>query len=412
MSWRVVSVSVVMALALLGDSLLYVVLPLHAAALGLSGLQVGILLSANRFVRMATNTATSRLLRRMAPGPLFSAATAAAAITTATYAMTPAFALLLLARLLWGLCYSALRLGCFLTVLAATDARGRGRLMGVYQSVSRAGSFVAVVAGGALFDAFGFRAALLTMAAGTALALPLALRWGPDRRSLPTAAPSAADARARPRRRWSLPDPRSPLLAVKWSGFTLAFAARGVVTATLAVYLQRAFGDQLGRDGAVGVATLASWLIGVRWASEICLATPLGALSDRTGRAPAALGWLLAAAAAMALLGVAPSAAIAAAAAVALFVAATGVSATLDAAAGDLAPAERRAQVMSSYADWTDLGAALGPLLALAFIEQIGLRPVYTLGALLLVSAAVGVPLSARGGGWERERRRAGTLPA
>jgi MFS family permease len=384
----VVTVSLVMALALLGDSLLYVVLPLQAAALGLSGVQVGVLLSANRFVRMATNTGAARLLRRMNAGPLFVGATVLAALTTAMYTLTPTFFPFLVARLLWGFSYSALRLGCFITVLATATARTRGRLMGLYQSISRGGSFVAVMAGGALFDALGYRSAVLVMAAGTVLALPLALWRGPMERS---GQPLSASTRE-PRQTDPAPaPPGARLLAVKWSAFALSFVARGVVTATLAVFLRQAFGERLGPGGALGVATLASWLIGVRWLAEIGLAAPLGALSDRIGRTRAAIAWLLVGAVVTLALALAPALGVAVAAAVLLFVASSGLGATLDAAAGDLAPAGRRAEVMSAYVDWADMGAALGPLLALSLAGNLGLRPTYAAGALLLGLGAAAV---------------------
>ncbi len=388
MPTRVVTVSLVMALALLGDSLLYVVLPLQAATLGLSGVQVGVLLSANRFVRMVTNTGAARLLRRMSARPVFAGATVLAALTTAMYTLTPAFLPFLAARLLWGFSYSALRLGCFVTVLSAATDRTRGRLMGLYQSVSRGGSFVAVVVGGALFDALGYRPTVLAMAVGTALALPLALWRGPvegSGRPVPasTSEPRQNDPAPAP--------PRSRLLAVKWSAFALSFVARGVVTATLAVFLRQAFGERLGPGGALGVATVASWLVGVRWLAEIGLAAPLGALSDRMGRARAATAWLLVAAAVTLVLALVPVLGVAVAAAVLLFVAASGLGATLDAAAGDLAPPGRRAEVMSAYADWADLGAALGPLLALSLAGSLGLRPTYIAGALLLGLGAAAV---------------------
>jgi MFS family permease len=411
MKSRVVSTSTVMALALLGDSLLYVVLPLHGPALGLSAFQVGVLLSANRFVRMLTNTGASRLMRRLAPGPFFTAATILASFTTLCYTLLPVFPSFLLARFAWGLSFSALRLGCFITVLGAATDGTRGRLMGTYQSISRAGSFVAVMAGGALFDAFGYRAAVLAMATGTALAVPLALVRGPANvavgRSVTLAKPDTrpeagrADApRPRPATGWQWSRRLAPrrrgrtasrLLAVKWSAFALSFVARGVVTATLSLFLSRDFGEGFGPGGVIGVATLASWLIGVRWASEIGLAAPLGALSDRLGRARAATGWLIAAAAAVLALATAPAVGVALAASIALFVAASGLGATLDAAAGDLASPHRRAEVMSSYADWADLGAALGPLMALTFADSLGLRPTYLLGGVLLVSGAAGV---------------------
>ena len=48
-----VLVSLVLALALPADSLLYAMLPLHAAEFGLSLATAGVLLSANRIVRLA-----------------------------------------------------------------------------------------------------------------------------------------------------------------------------------------------------------------------------------------------------------------------------------------------------------------------------------------------------------------------
>jgi MFS family permease len=395
----------VQALTLLGDSLLYVVLPLQATALGLSGFEVGLLLSGNRFIRMFTNSGASWLMRRFPPGPPFSAATGLAAVTTAMYTLTPQFLPFLLARFLWGLCFSTLRLGCFLTVLAEAGDRSRGRMMGAYRSISRMGSFAAVVAGGAIFDAAGYRAAMLWMAGITTLALPLAVWSGPAVAEENLERQTARSGSSSSGRSWRfpsirLPRPRfglpSPLLAVNWSAFSLSFVARGVVTATIALFLQQAFGDQLGPGGAIGVATLASWLIGVRWLSEIGLAAPLGALSDRAGRVRSAVGWLIVSAVAVLALALAPAVGVAVIAAIVLFVASSGLGATLDAAAGDLAPPERRAQVMSAYADWSDLGAAFGPLLALTLAGTIGLRPSFAFGSVLLALGAVGMVVAFR----------------
>jgi MFS family permease len=397
---RVIVVSTAQALTLLGDSLLYVVLPLQAAALGLSGWQVGVLLSGNRFVRMAANSAAAWAMRRYPPGPPFAAATGLAAVSTALYALTPQFLPFLLARLLWGLCFSTLRLGCFLTVLAEATDRSRGRLMGLYRSTYRLGSFVAVIAGGALFDAHGYRTAMLAMAAGTLLAVPLALWRGP---ATPKEDGGGMKDEVVVEEQDSsfIPPPssfRAQLLAVNWSAFALAFVARGVVTATLALFLQRAFGDRFGPGGTIGVATLGSWLIGARWLSEIGLATPLGALSDRVGRARSAVGWALVATLAMLGLAAAPAVGLAVAAAVSLFVAASGLGSTLDAAAGDLAPPAHRARVMSAYADWSDLGAAAGPLLALTLADALGLRPTYALGAVLLTLGGAAMLVAFRPG--------------
>lgn len=443
MAGRVVAVFVVMALALLGDSLLYVVLPLHAPALGLSGFQVGVLLSANRWVRMLTNRGATWLAARWGSRRMFGGAALLAGVTTALYALTPAFLPFIIARMAWGFCYSTLRLGCFVTVLAAATDRTRGALMGAYQSISRAGSFVAVIAGGALYDLAGYRTAFLIMASGALLAVPLAFWSAPPaetggrgrgrslgifagaRRAGATVAGAEHGAEqrraagrgaghgpgrmmARPRtaaRPHAVGDAR--IIAVKWSGFALAFAARGVVTATLSLFLKSSIGERFGPGGTIGVATLASWLIGVRWAADLGLATPLGALSDRVGRVRAAIGWELACATAILALSVAWNTIGAVGAAVGLFVAASGLGATLDATAGDLAPPDRRARVMTSYADWTDLGAALGPLLALTLAGRMGLRPAYAAGAAMLGLGAASLWLA-----FGRRASHAAAVPA
>lgn len=102
-------VALATAFSLLGDQALYSVLPVMHADLGLSALQVGLLLSVNRWIRLLTNEFAHRLAARRAPTYLLPAALLLGAITTALYAMSSAFTVLLLARMLWGLAWSFIR---------------------------------------------------------------------------------------------------------------------------------------------------------------------------------------------------------------------------------------------------------------------------------------------------------------
>ena len=155
------------AASLFGDSMLYAVMPSRPEDWGLSIGLVGILLSANRLVRLLSNTAAAQLFAWFGPRPPFAAAMVLAVITTATYGWATTFWILLLARIAWGLCWSVLRLGACWTVLdEATDAN-RGFLMGIYSSVARSGSMVGVVAGGLLTDAIGHEWTLTIFAAAT-----------------------------------------------------------------------------------------------------------------------------------------------------------------------------------------------------------------------------------------------------
>ena len=52
-TWKtVVTSSSILSLALVGDALIYAVLPVHAETFGINLVWVGVLLSANRFVRV------------------------------------------------------------------------------------------------------------------------------------------------------------------------------------------------------------------------------------------------------------------------------------------------------------------------------------------------------------------------
>lgn len=57
-------ISIAVALSLLGDQMLYAVLPVTHDAMGVPVTAVGLLLSANRWVRLLTNTLAARTITR------------------------------------------------------------------------------------------------------------------------------------------------------------------------------------------------------------------------------------------------------------------------------------------------------------------------------------------------------------
>ncbi|HAI52328.1 MAG TPA: MFS transporter, partial [Firmicutes bacterium] len=152
-------VSIITALALLGDALLYSILPLYAGSLGISTFMVGVLLSANRWVRLATNTWAARSFARWDFSGIMLAVVLLTALSTAVYAFPLGAALFFLARIIWGACYSHLRLGGYLVALKASG-QSLGLALGTIQSVSRLGSIFAVLGGGLLADRFGYSWAL------------------------------------------------------------------------------------------------------------------------------------------------------------------------------------------------------------------------------------------------------------
>ena len=81
----VVSSSGALSLALLGDALIYAVLPVHAAAFGLTLFWVGVLLSINRFVRVLLYGAIVRITRRVGVRRACIISVFTAALSTAMY---------------------------------------------------------------------------------------------------------------------------------------------------------------------------------------------------------------------------------------------------------------------------------------------------------------------------------------
>lgn len=138
--------------SLLGDTLLYTVLPVQASSLGVSRPTVGVILSLNRWVRLGTNPLAARLYERFPAGLLVLAAILLTGVSTAMYAVPTALALFFAGRLLWGLCYSILRLGSFLAALDDVSAHA-GRRIGNTRAIWGFGYF-----GGAVFAPFAFEA--------------------------------------------------------------------------------------------------------------------------------------------------------------------------------------------------------------------------------------------------------------
>ncbi len=382
-----VAVSLAVAATLPGDALLYAVLPVVWAELGLELWMVGVLLGANRAVRLATNPwAGALVVRRGIHGP-FTAAVFATAGVTAAYAVAPGFAALLALRLVWGALWSFLRLGGFLAALSAGDM-GRGQALGFYNGIANLGTLLAMATGGLLTDAFGFRA---TMVGFALLALPAGLAmWregpGPEDEARETAAEAPAEWPGA-LRRW----------AVYGGALVTGMAGSPLVLATLGLRLVEVHGEQIAIGGALlGAATLNGALLGVRFALQPVWAPLAGRLSDRFGRRPfAALVGGVCAASLLAL-SVQEQLAGTVVVAVFLFLSGAALRVSCDAMAGDAAPASGRARFMGWYSNAADLGTAVGPLLAYPLVEAIGLGAVYRLGAAFLTLGGAAVLLAHR----------------
>lgn len=173
--WRaVIGSSAIMSLALIGDALLYAVLPVYAESFGLTLPWVGVMLSANRVVRVFAYGAIARLTYRVGVRRMCIGAAVTASISTAIYGLSDGPATMLFARVLWGLTYASLVLA---TLSYAVGFRARvGTRVGVGQAIQRVGPILALIGGAWLVSVVGPQTAFLILAVPTALSLAVALK--------------------------------------------------------------------------------------------------------------------------------------------------------------------------------------------------------------------------------------------
>ena len=169
----IIGSSTIMSFALLGDALLYAVLPAYAESFGLTLPWVGVMLSANRIVRVFAYGAIAKLTHTLGVRQMCIAAAITATLSTALYGIVQGPTLMLAARILWGLTYATLVLVC---LSYAIEARERaGTRVGVSQAIQRTGPVFALFSGAWLVSYVGPNTVFLILAIPTALAIPLAL---------------------------------------------------------------------------------------------------------------------------------------------------------------------------------------------------------------------------------------------
>lgn len=384
----VVLLAAVTALCLVGDSMLYVALPVHWEEFGLTSLwQAGALLSVNRLVRLPLNPAVSRLYRRISARSGMLLAAALAAATTAGYGLAGSFAALIVLRALWGLAWTFLRLGAYFTVLTTADDSSQGRAMGMYNGLMRTGSLFGMLLGGVLADTWGTGLTCAFFASVSVLAVPLI--WF----AVPRNAKGMAEEAAAGEDGYSLFS-HWKVLSVLLIGTAVAFVYQGMLISTLSylVKIRIPAGLDLGW-ALVGAASLGGVLQAVRWSWEPFLAPFFGWLSDhpRAGRKKTFIVSSLIGAALFAFLpadmGLLPWLLLL----LLLQVTATALTTAGDAVAADTAVRSgAKIKVITAYSVLTDVGAAAGPAAAFALNQYSSSWASCRLASLLLLLAAAG----------------------
>lgn len=373
--WRVLlPVGLGTSLSLFGDTSLYTVLPTHTDAAGVALLSVGVLLSANRWIRLVLNGPTGLLYERWPRRRLFVPALFVGALSTAIYGYTSGFWPLLVGRLLWGLAWAGIWVGGNTIVLDITHAGSRGKWVGIYQVSFFLGTSGGALAGGILTDVVGYHVAMAINAAATLLGAVLALVLLPETRGARLSSEehiSAASA-ARASR------PNGSFAAAVALQAANRLVIPGIMLATFGLYLSNSFGGEIHALGrALGIATVTGIALSANGIISMVSSPLVGRVSDWAGsRWRMATGGLAIGMAGFLLFVFAPPP-------FTLFgivlVALAGASnqAMTTALAGDIATAGRHSRRLGVLFTFGDLASAIGPPFAFALIPLIGVGGLY-----------------------------------
>ncbi|MDV2685765.1 MFS transporter [Alkalihalophilus lindianensis] len=380
-------VSLITALCLLGDSMLYVALPIYYQQVGLASLwEVGLILSINRFIRIPVNPIVGWAYRKLSLRVGLVISVILAVITTIGYGVGYGLVIWLVLRILWGIAWSFLRLGGFLLVVGISNDSNRGENIGRYNGLYRLGSLGGMLGGGILAAVIGFEWTAILFGISMLAGIPIVLHAIPKNvLTTSTDEPMIKQPNIKMK-------PAHKTVAVILSGMVIAFLIQGVFSSSISLVMADHFGDELFLIGlTVGVTALAGILQGVRWLWEPYLAKKFGEWSDGDrGRLPLYIGSLIVSMIGFLLIPIQFSIFIWVGLALILMTASTALTTIGDALTADVAKSGDANRVLTIYTVFLDVGAALGPLFIYGSLSiGLSLQQAFSLSAALFLLLVV-----------------------
>jgi predicted MFS family arabinose efflux permease len=354
--------SLTLAFAQPGDTLLYLLLPLHHDEFGVSLAEAGLLLAANRLVRIAGYGWVARLYAERGPHAACLLAALGSLLSTLGYATLSGLWALLIARLMWGLSFAAMNIAT--QALATAEPTGAARRSGRMRAIIAAGPVSGLIVGAVVSHLTGPREAFLVLSAAALVAFLFAAQ-------LPRLGEGRPERLQRPR--FGVPSRLDT-----WS-FIQGMTLDGLFVLGISV---------LAAAAVPGYAALAAGgALALRYVAEIMLGPSGGALAQRYG--PRLVLTLLSVSTAVGLAVIGAGVLwIGALLVVVLRGLIQPIPPPLVAIEN---PGRDRVPALARLATWRDLGAGAGPILAGALLPIVPHEVLYGAAALLLAASAAAV---------------------
>ncbi len=250
-----------LAFASFGDAFLYPFLPVNFDSVGVPVIWVGLLLSINRFIRVISNTLLVHAFAKYGLRSIMILAVALAITSTVGYGMATSILAWMTFRVMWGLAFSAMRIG---TLGYALQQERKGFALGISRSLQEAGPMLSLFVAPLLLSYFEAKTIFYLLATLSAPALYFAI-------SLPNVNDKTQGLENRNYIRW--PSPLHSITLVS------AILIDGIIVVVLGVL----FLHYRESITIVTATSLAAFYLGYRRICLVALSPAGGWIADRIG---------------------------------------------------------------------------------------------------------------------------------
>ncbi|MDN5863943.1 MAG: MFS transporter [Gammaproteobacteria bacterium] len=377
----------------IGGGVVFPILPVLGLRMGLSAFMVGVILAANRIIRVGVNPFTGALVDRFGGRGVIAAGLFIEGIGTLGYIAAihlgaPTF-WFLAGRLVWGAGSSLLFVGAVATVLALSSGGNRGQLVARARSAISLGVPAGLVLGGLLMELASADAAFFS-----AMALSLASGFG-ALAGIPRIRGAAASRPQRPgglMRDWKILLAQRRLAGIWMYAMLVSFCVSGILLSTLVLLVDQRQTSiaGLGAEGSAGLLMAALMLSYA--GTSLLIGRRIDLLARRATFLVMTIAVLAAGFVGLAWANNLPEVL------VALLVIGVATGATiipLLTLIGDLVAPQRRGRATALYQVAADIGGTAGPIAGLVLCVHFGFLPVFLgLAAVILLSLPVAFMLA------------------
>ncbi|WP_099159965.1 MFS transporter [Virgibacillus ndiopensis] len=379
---RVVGIALLTGLAIMGDSMLLIVLPIYWRDFGLTAIwQIGALLSINRFIRLPINPFIGLFYQKYQLRTGLLIAIFLAIISTFSYGVLHNFWFLFFARALWGIAWSLLRLGGYLTVIEVATQTTRGKFVGLYNGIWGLGGLVGMLGGGLVVEQTSVIFVTTIFALVGICAIPIIFLFVPISKQKVENDQTGVQSK----KGFS-----SYVWLVLITGLTMGFIIFGLFASTLSQLIERSYTTEWTVGGIIiGAATIAGFIQAIRWGWDPFVASAIGKRLDVARTQinflfiPLLVGGIL-----LIILGIYQPIEMLIGFLLIFQLLSTMFVTTTDTLATNAAATTNSIKIITAHTVVVDVGAALGPFIAFIVIQFFSLTTVYLVASSILFCLA------------------------